>query len=185
MRRDAAINRTEAALAALANDLILQLRLTCSRLRLTCSRLRGDLVAKDDLNDRPWHAPSVAEPRSAGTRCHAVLSDILLVGREPTAWLTMQSAANQSPAANSLLTGKLTGNFAEPGHLSQFSYPIDARIQWLTAEFPTQPNREFLKCISGNLFRETGKSSQATAKPLTCAVRTPCVHHRADANAFR
>src|SRR5262249_19370117 len=100
-------------------------------------------------------------------------------------WLTMQSAANQSPAANSLLTGKLTGNFAEPGHLSQFSYPIDARIQWLTAEFPTQPNREFLKCISGNLFRETGKSSQATAKPLTCAVRTPCVHHRADANAFR
>src|SRR5262249_14222355 len=56
-RRDAAIKRTEAALAALANDLILQLRLTCSRLRLTCSRLRGDLVAKDDLNDRPWHAP--------------------------------------------------------------------------------------------------------------------------------
>src|SRR5262249_692177 len=47
------------------------LRLTCSRLRLTCSRLRGDLVAKDDLNDRPWHAPSVAEPRSAGTRCRA------------------------------------------------------------------------------------------------------------------
>jgi hypothetical protein len=53
VRRDAAINQTEAALAALANALILQLR-------LTCSRLRGDLVAKDDLNDRPWHAPSVA-----------------------------------------------------------------------------------------------------------------------------
>src|SRR5215470_12473497 len=55
VRRDAAINRTEAALAALANALILQLR-------LTCSRLRGDLVVKDDLNDRPWHAPSVAAP---------------------------------------------------------------------------------------------------------------------------
>ena len=32
---------------------------------------------------------------------------------ETTAWLTMQSTANQSPQANSLLTGKLTGNFAE------------------------------------------------------------------------
>src|SRR5262249_39084858 len=86
-----------------------------------------------------------------------------LVGREPTAWLTMQSAANQSPAANSLLTGKLTGNFAEPGHLSQFSYPIDARIQWLTAEFPTQPNREFLKCISADIPRMTPKPAWRVA----------------------
>jgi len=68
VRRDAAINRTEAALAALANALILQLRLTCSRLRLTCSRLRGDLVAKDDLNDRPWHAPSVAAQLESGAQ---------------------------------------------------------------------------------------------------------------------
>src|SRR5262249_45261711 len=50
---------------------------------------------------------------------------------------------------------------------------------------PYATEQGIFKCISGNLFRETGKSSQATAKPLTCSVRTPCVHHRADANAFR
>src|SRR5215472_17622751 len=33
----------------------------------------------------------------------------------PTAWLRMQSAANQSPHQNSLLTGKLIGNFPESG----------------------------------------------------------------------
>jgi hypothetical protein len=39
-------------------------------------------------------------------------------------------------AANSLLTGKLTGNFAESGPQSRFSSPIDSRFQWLTDEFP-------------------------------------------------
>jgi len=115
VRRDAAINRTEAALAALANALILQLRLTCSRLRLTCSRLRGDLVAKDDLNDRPWHAPSVAEPRSAGTRCRAVLSDILLVGRDPTAWLGRQDS--NSEMSSQIISLKARTDFQEASRI--------------------------------------------------------------------
>jgi len=46
----------------------------------------------------------------------------------PTAWLTMQSITNRSPP-NSLLIGKLTGNFAESGHPSRFSRLISARIQ--------------------------------------------------------
>ena len=33
----------------------------------------------------------------------------------PTAWLTTQSDANPSQASNSLVTGKLTGNFANLG----------------------------------------------------------------------
>jgi hypothetical protein len=47
----------------------------------------------------------------------------------PTAWLRMQSAANQSPPPNSLPTGKLTGNFAESGNSPRFSSLISARIQ--------------------------------------------------------
>jgi hypothetical protein len=32
-------------------------------------------------------------------------------------WLRMQSSSNQSPGLNSLLTGKLTGNFVKSGPL--------------------------------------------------------------------
>ena len=47
--------------------------------------------------------------------------------------------------ANSLLTGKLTGNFAESGQPLRFWRPIGERIQWLADKFPTQTNREFLE----------------------------------------
>src|SRR5262249_4714441 len=48
-------------------------------------------------------------------------------------------------APNSLLTGKLTGNFAESGPLLRFRRPINELIQRLAAKFPTQWNREFLQ----------------------------------------
>src|SRR5262249_2720294 len=48
-------------------------------------------------------------------------------------------------APNSLLTGKLTGNFAESGPLLRFRRPINEPIQRLAAKFPTQRNREFLQ----------------------------------------
>jgi hypothetical protein len=47
----------------------------------------------------------------------------------------MQSAANQSPAPNSLLTGKITGNFAKSGPPPRFWCLISARIQELAIEF--------------------------------------------------
>jgi hypothetical protein len=47
--------------------------------------------------------------------------------------------------SNSLLTGKLTGNFVDSGHPVRFSRPVGERIQWLAAKFPTQRNREFLE----------------------------------------
>jgi hypothetical protein len=96
------------------------------------------------------------------------------VHRDPTAWLTIQSATNQSPQANSLLTGKITGNFAESGHPLRFSCLINARIQWVTAEFPAQRNREFSKAYQAILFEEQGKSSQTTARPPNCDPM-PCV----------
>ena len=46
---------------------------------------------------------------------------------------------------NSLLTGKLTGNFAESGHPRRFPHLINELIQRLAAKFPTQRNREFLQ----------------------------------------
>jgi hypothetical protein len=49
------------------------------------------------------------------------------------------------PTPNSLLTGKLTGNFADSGSLQRFWRPVSERIQWLPAKFPTQRNREFLE----------------------------------------
>src|SRR5262249_48185453 len=46
---------------------------------------------------------------------------------------------------NSLLTGKLTGNFAESGHPRRFPHLINELIQRLAGKFPTQRNREFLQ----------------------------------------
>src|SRR5215470_5849235 len=65
-------------------------------------------------------------------------------------------------AANSLLTGKLTGNFAKSGHPSEFSCSITAPIQCLTAEFPTQLNREFPNAYQGIVFKEQGIDPRPT-----------------------
>src|SRR6266478_5076162 len=46
-------------------------------------------------------------------------------------------------APNSLLTGKLTGNFANSGPQQRFPHLINELIQRLAAKFPTQRNREF------------------------------------------
>ena len=48
-------------------------------------------------------------------------------------------------APNSLLTGKLTGNFANSGPQQRFPHLINEPIQRLAAKFPTQRNREFLQ----------------------------------------
>jgi hypothetical protein len=45
--------------------------------------------------------------------------------------------------ANSLLTGKLTGNFEKFGPSAPIPHSIDQQIQRLAAKFPTQRNREF------------------------------------------
>jgi hypothetical protein len=55
----------------------------------------------------------------------------------------MQPGSNPSPEPNSLITGKITGNFAESGLPMRFSNLIHERIQELAAKFPTQRNREF------------------------------------------
>jgi hypothetical protein len=45
------------------------------------------------------------------------------------AWWRTQPQSNLSPLSNSLLTGKLTGNFADSGALRRFWRPVDEQIQ--------------------------------------------------------
>src|SRR6266404_4018311 len=61
-------------------------------------------------------------------------------------WLADDASleSDWSPTANSLLTGKLTGNLVDSGPLPRFRCPVGERIQWLAEKFPTQRNREFL-----------------------------------------
>src|SRR6266571_2437847 len=47
------------------------------------------------------------------------------------------------PNPNSLLTGKLTGKFADSSASQRFWRPVGERIQRLAVKFPTQRNREF------------------------------------------
>src|SRR5262249_45440577 len=75
-------------------------------------------------------------------------------------------------APNSLLTGKLTGNFARSGPPPRFSYLISARIQELTAEFPTQRNREFSNAYQGIFCEEQGiRSSPAVLGSIRGATK--------------
>jgi hypothetical protein len=68
----------------------------------------------------------------------------------------MQSAANQSPQPNSLLTGKLTGNFANPGLSQRLGCLAAQRIQRLAGKLPTRRNREFSNAYQGKFFKEQG-----------------------------
>lgn len=90
-------------------------------------------------------------------RYRAILSGLaILSGGDRTGWLMMQSTANQSPHPNSLLTGKLTGNFADSG-LSQYFWRLAGQqIQSLAAKFPTQRNREFPDAYQGRFSEEQG-----------------------------
>jgi hypothetical protein len=78
-------------------------------------------------------------------------------GRQRPDWLA-DDAVSCEPVSgpNSLLTGKLTGNFAESGLLLQFQPPVSELIQRLAAKFPTQRNREFLDAYQGKFFEEQG-----------------------------
>jgi len=84
-------------------------------------------------------------------------------------WLADDAVSCEPVSApNSLLTGKLTVNFAKSGPPSRFLCLIIARVQELTVEFPTQRNREFR--VSGNVFRGTGnfnRGSSETGQPQT------------------
>ena len=58
--------------------------------------------------------------------------------------------------ANSLLTGKLTGKFADSCLSVRFLRPVDQQIQGLAGKFPTQPNREFFEFEQGIESRDQG-----------------------------
>jgi hypothetical protein len=63
------------------------------------------------------------------------------------AWWRTQSQSNLSQQQNSLLTGKITGNFADSGLNPQFWWRVSQRIQPLKAKFPAKRNREFFQRI--------------------------------------
>src|SRR5262245_4355595 len=60
-------------------------------------------------------------------------------------WWRTQSHSNLSPPANSLLTGKLTGNYVKFACWARFCTLTRQQIQRLAAKIPTQQNREFLR----------------------------------------
>ena len=51
---------------------------------------------------------------------------------------------------NSLLTGKLTGNFAESGHPRRFPHLINELIQRLASQIPYATEQGIFAAITGN-----------------------------------
>ena len=72
--------------------------------RVRCAARRGN-------NGQPWR--DRARPAQNLSRVLGQYSDPHMAYRDTTAWLRTQSSTNPSPHPNSLLTGKLTGNFGE------------------------------------------------------------------------
>src|SRR5258708_1906754 len=68
---------------------------------------------------------------------------------------------------------------AESGHPSRFSSLINACTQWLTAEFPTQRNREFLNAYQGS---HTVWQSKATFEAWTKSEAFRLAHRDAGQN---
>ena len=58
-------------------------------------------------------------------------------------WLCCQSGANGSLRANSLLSGKIQGNFVDLAAKAGRGLGFPTISQLLTPKFPTHPNREF------------------------------------------
>ena len=83
----------------------------------------------------------------------------------------MQSVSNLSLPANSLVTGKLTGNFAKPGFSLQFKRSVNERNQQLTAEFPARWNRESSNRHQGTYVDE--QRNYITDYPIGVAGASP------------
>src|SRR5262245_17533169 len=64
--------------------------------------------------------------------------------------------SDRSPNPNSLLTGKITGNFAKARVQPGFSGLIRTGLHYLTAKFPAQLSREFPNAYQGIIFEEQG-----------------------------
>ena len=77
--------------------------------------------------------------------CAGLLCRATVALRDRTGWLRIAVRCELVSAPNSLLTGKLTGNFANSGPQQRFPHLINELIQSLAAKFPTQRNREFLQ----------------------------------------
>src|SRR6266446_5714825 len=88
-------------------------------------------------------------------------------------WLADDAVSCEPVSApNSLLTGKLTGNFAKSGLSVAISCPINARIQCLTAVLTMQQNREFSNAYQGIFFGEQGNLIKQQ-RDAVIAVRRP------------
>jgi hypothetical protein len=73
----------------------------------------------------------------------------ILSSRAPAAMADDPVTGEPVCEANSLLTGKLTGKFADSCLSVRFLRPVDQQNQGLAGKFPTQPNREFFEFEQG------------------------------------
>ncbi len=81
-------------------------------------------------------------------------------GKKPNDFM-VEDAVRIGPVSNpnSLLTGKLIGNFAKFRPPPRFFCPVTAQNQSLADKFPKHCNREIFRRVAGKISRLTGKLS--------------------------
>ena len=90
--------------------------------------------------------------------CTSVTGEVRNLTQRPTPWLRTQSASDRSPGANSLLTGKLTGNFLIFGPF-RFFWIANACVDSMTS------GSNSLRSGTGNFFGITGNLRARTGIP--------------------
>jgi len=93
----------------------------------------------DTTNSGPTSLYKSSSPCSARSSGDAALARIY------AAQLITSFPASAQHRQWHMLTGNITGNFANSGPQQRFSHLINELIQRLAAKFPTQRNREFLQ----------------------------------------
>jgi hypothetical protein len=89
--------------------------------------------------------------------------DFVLRHKRPEKLVVDAVVSEPSSATNSLLTGKVTGNFGNLSFRADFSRKSAATIQWVAAKFPKRRNREITLDIRELAFPDQGIVRQAEA----------------------
>jgi hypothetical protein len=103
-------------------------------------------------------------------RCLSVVRT--LAGRDLTAWLTMQSAANQSPGTKFPANSEINREFCSIRPATAISTPGQPVNSTAFSGIPCATEQGIFKCLSGNFFRGTRKFNQ---QPGIASLRSDAV----------
>jgi hypothetical protein len=110
--------------------------------------------------------------RNFGREVNLSLNDIKSFYNQSLVWLCWQSAANSFLRSNSLIMGKIQGNFADLAAKAGRGFGFPTTSQLVTPKFPTHLNREFSGANRELFPRIAGKVERLNLQGMEFSERT-------------